>query len=74
MEGHQKFLRGGGVLKVKTLHLQAKYEAKLEFPRGTGVQNIRPSVGGEYGYFWNCTIIYQGFLHILKTSSVLYIL
>ena len=37
MEGHQKFLGGGGVLKVKIL--EAKYEAKLEFPGGMGVQN-----------------------------------
>ena len=36
MEGHWKFLGGGGVLKVKIL--EAKYEAKLEFPgiRGGG--------------------------------------
>ena len=35
--------RGRGVLKVKIL--EAKYEAKLEFPGGTGVQNKKPSVG-----------------------------
>ena len=43
--------RGRGVLKVKIL--EAKYEAKLEFPGGGGgwgVQNKKPSVG-EYGYF-----------------------
>ena len=34
----------GRVLKVKIL--EAKYEAKLEFPEGMGVQNKRPSVGG----------------------------
>ena len=33
MEGHRKFLGGGG-LKVKIL--EAKYEAKLEFPGGEG--------------------------------------
>ena len=44
MEGHWKFLWGGG-LKVKIL--EAKYEAKLEFPGGggMGVQNKKPSVG-----------------------------
>ena len=43
MEGHQKFLGGGG---LKSQILEAKYEAKLEFPEGMG------GVGrGEYGYF-----------------------
>ena len=32
MESHRKFPGGGGVLKVKIL--EAKYEAKLEFPTG----------------------------------------
>ena len=32
MEGHWKFVGGGGVLKAKLL--EEKYEAKLEFPRG----------------------------------------
>ena len=45
MEGHWKFLGGGG-LKVKIL--EAKYEAKLEFPRGRGVQNKKPSMGGVW--------------------------
>ena len=40
--------RGRGVLKVKIL--EAKYEAKLEFPGGRGMQNKKPSVG-ENGYF-----------------------
>ena len=31
MEGHRKFLGDGGVFKVKIL--EAKYKAKLEFPR-----------------------------------------
>ena len=34
MEGHQKFLGGGGVLKYKIL--EEKYEAKLKFPVGSG--------------------------------------
>ena len=51
MEGHQKFLGGGGVFKV--IILEVKYEAKLEFSGGMfggwGVQK-NPSVG-KYGYF-----------------------
>ena len=34
MQGHQKFLRGGGVLEAKIL--ETKYEAKLGFPGGGG--------------------------------------
>ena len=34
MEGHQKFLGGKGVLQGKIL--EAKYEAKLEFPGRRG--------------------------------------
>ena len=53
MEGHWKFLGGGGV-KVKIL--EVKYGAKLEFSWkkgagwGGGVQNKKPSMW-EYGYF-----------------------
>ena len=40
--------------------LEAKYEAKLEFPRGARVQNKRLSVegggGGGMDIFWNCII------------------
>ena len=46
MEGHWKFLGGGGVLKAK--FLEAMYENKLEFPEGRGVQNKKPSVGGVW--------------------------
>ena len=35
--------RGRGILKVK--FLEAKYEAKLEFPGGRGCINKKPSVG-----------------------------
>ena len=35
---------GRGVLEVKLL--EAKYEAKLEFPRGGRVQNKKTSLGG----------------------------
>ena len=38
--------RGRGSLKVKSL--EAKYEAKLEFPGGRGMQNKKPSVGGVW--------------------------
>ena len=34
MEGHWKFLRGGGVLEAK--FLETMYENKLEFPGGRG--------------------------------------
>ena len=45
MEGHWKFLGGGGVLKAKIL--EAKYEAKLGFLGGRGVQN-KNLLWGEY--------------------------
>ena len=52
MEGDQKFL---GVLKAKVL--EAKYEAKQEFPEGgEGVQNKKTFHGGSMDIFWNCTI------------------
>ena len=51
-----KIPRGWGVFKAELL--EEKYEAKLEFPGGTRVQNKKPSVvagggggWGEYGYF-----------------------
>ena len=48
MERHWKFLggRGGGVLKAK--FLEEMYENKPEFPRGRGVPNKKPSVGGVW--------------------------
>ena len=39
---------GRGVLKVKIL--EAKYEARLEFPGGTGLQNKKPSMGGVWKF------------------------
>ena len=58
MEGHWKFLGGGGVLKVKIL--EAKYEAKLEFPGGGGGGRVggkqKPFRGRSTDIFWNCTI------------------
>ena len=53
-EGHRNFLGGGGVLKVKIL--EAKYEAKLEFPRGSGGAKQKTFRGGSMDIFWNCTI------------------
>ena len=47
MEGHLKFLGGGG-LKVKIL--EAKYEAKLEFPGGKGGVKQKNLPWGEYRY------------------------
>ena len=46
MKGHWKFLGGGG---VRSQILEAKYEARLEFPGGKGVQNKQPSMGGGGG-------------------------
>ena len=40
---------GGGVLKAKVL--EAKYEAKLEFPGGRGCKNKKTFLSGKYGYF-----------------------
>ena len=44
MEGHLKFLGGGGSQKPEF------YEGKPEFPGGMGVQN-KNVPWGEYGYF-----------------------
>ena len=43
--------RGRGVLKAK--FLEEMYDNKLEFPRGMGVQNKKPSV---VGVWINCTL------------------
>ena len=47
--------RGRGVLKVKIL--EAKYEAKLEFPGGWGEQNKKPSMGGVWIFSGNAQSI-----------------
>ena len=60
MESHQKFLGGGGVLKAKLL--EAKCEAKLEFP----VQNRKNPLLGVY-----CTVHLLE-LHIRLTSRILW--
>ena len=55
MEGHRKFLGGGGFLKAKCL--EAKYEAKLESFEGRGgVKNKNLSWEG-YGYFLELHIL-----------------
>ena len=48
MEGHQKFLGGGGGVVLKAKFLEAKYEAKLKFPGGRWLQTKKPSVGGVW--------------------------
>ena len=58
---------GWGVLKVKLL--EAKYEAKLEFPGGRGgCKTKKPSVGGKWifsGSTTKCTyyVYYQKYLN-----------
>ena len=51
-----EILRGRGLLKVKIL--EAKYEAKLEFPVGGGGAKQKTFHGGgeSMDIFWNCTI------------------
>ena len=46
--------RGRGVLKVKIL--EAKYEAKLEFPGGRGDAKQKTFHGGSMDIFWKCTL------------------
>ena len=46
--------RGGGGLKVKIF--EAKYEAKLEFPGGTGGAKPKNLPWGDIDIFWNCTM------------------
>ena len=58
MEGHWKFLGGGGVLKAK--FLEEMYENKLEFPGGRGVCKTKTFHGGSMDIFWNCTIRSSG--------------
>ena len=53
--------RGRGVLKVKIL--EAKYEAKLEFPRGDGGSKTKNLPWGEYGYFMEMHNLYHWYHH-----------
>ena len=58
MEGHWKFLGGGGVLKPKLL--EEIYENKLEFPGGRGgCKTKKPSMGGVW--------IFSGTAHFIFT-------
>ena len=54
MEGHWKFLGGGGVLEAKIL--EANYEAQLEFPGGGGGAKQNTCRVGSMDIFWNCTM------------------
>ena len=58
--------RGRGILKGKIL--EAKYEAKLEFPGEGGVQNKNASVKGEYGYFLKLHIVFSNVCISNKTT------
>ena len=60
--------RGRGVLTVKIL--EAKYEAKLEFPGGRGQCKTKYLPWGEYGYFLELYIYQHGPLGalVLPTS------
>ena len=62
--------RGLGVLKAK--FLEAKYEAKLEFPGGGGggVSAKQKTFRGEsMDIFWNCTIFC---CMLVKTSAQIF--
>jgi len=45
-----------GALKAKIF--EQKYESKLEFPEGWGVQTQKTLRGGSMAIFWNNTICY----------------
>ena len=53
MEGHQKFVGGGGGGVLKGKILETKYKAKVEFLGrwGGGAGNKNLSWGELYGYF-----------------------
>ena len=73
MEGHRKFLGGGGwgeVLEGKIL--EAEYEAKLEFPGGRGGTKQKTFCGESMEIFWNCSILFY-FKLITCCSAGLYI-
>ena len=56
MEGHWKFLGGGGGV-LKATFLEAIYENKVEFPGGGGgVAKQKTFCGGSMDIFGNCTI------------------
>ena len=55
-EGHQRFRGGGGGVLNKIL--EANYEAKLEFPRGSKDAKPKTFCGGSMDIFWNCTFLF----------------
>ena len=55
MEGHWKFLGEEGVLKSKIL--EAKYQAKLEFPWGVGGAMQKTFPEGSMDIFWNNILV-----------------
>ena len=60
LERSLEIARGNGMSKAKIF--EAKYEAKLEFPEGGRVQNIKPSMEGVWifsvtAYSWTTTVI-----------------
>ena len=63
MEGHWKFLGGGGILKAK--FLEAMYENKLKFPGGEGGGGGVPPLG-QYGYFLELHITNLFYIIITK--------
>ena len=48
--------RGGGGVLNKIL--EANYEAKLEFPRGSKDAKPKTFCGGSMDIFWNCTFLF----------------
>ena len=62
MEGHWKFLGGGGWRGggggLKAKFLEAMYENNLEFPGGGGGTGAKQKTfhGGCMDIFWNCTL------------------
>ena len=69
MKGHRKLLGEEGVLKVK--NLEAKYEAKLEFPGRRGKGCITKNIcGGSMDIFWNCTIKFSCLCKIMCCDFV----
>ena len=59
--------KGREVLNAKIL--EAKYEAKLEFPGWTGVQNQKPSEGGVWIFSGTAQSQVQLLGHALKIAS-----
>jgi len=59
--------RGKGVLKAKIF--KGKYEPKLEFPEGWGVQTKKPLHGASMDMFWNNTLPRLNFLSNYKLNS-----